>query len=467
MPDAGGLTWLIDVALRETALFAAIGILVGSIDDLAVDLLWLIRSGVRRWTVYRRHKPATAATLPQPVRPGRIAIFIGAWDEGDVIGAMLRHTLDHIDHDDYRIFVGTYPNDRATRAAVEAIRLHHPKGGRVLMVDGTLPGPTTKAECLNRVWVAMAADEIATGIRYKAIVLHDAEDVVHAQELRVFDRLIERFDLVQLPVMPLVVPGSPYISGHYCDEFAVAHGNVLVVREALRAAMPSAGVGCAIARDAMQRIATARGGVPFDADSLTEDYELGLRLAEVGGRGVFVRLPEGDGGRLVAVRAYFPATIETAVRQKTRWLTGIALAGWDRLGWHGSIAERWMRMRDRRSILAALVTTAAYLALLLWLASALIHFLAGTTPPPFAPALVLLLWINLGLLSWRVAMRCWMVRRMYGGREARRAPLRMIVGNIIAIMAAWRALIRYGFSRRETAVRWDKTAHRFPDMTAE
>jgi adsorption protein B len=32
--------------------------------------------------------------------------------------------------------------------------------------------------------------------------------------------MIDRFDLVQLPVLPLVNPQSRWVSGHYCDEFA-------------------------------------------------------------------------------------------------------------------------------------------------------------------------------------------------------------------------------------------------------
>lgn len=467
MSDPGGWTWLIDATLHEVALFAAFGIAIGGADDLAMDLLWLVRAAFRRWTVYRRHAPASAATLPPPERPGRIAIFIGAWDEGAVIGAMLRHALDHVDHDDYRLFVGVYPNDPATRNAVAAVRRHHPAGHRVRMVDGALPGPTTKAECLNRLWAALLAEEAAERVRFKAIVLHDAEDVIHAQELRVFDRLIERFDLVQLPVMPLVVPGSPFVSGHYADEFAESHSKQLVIREALGAAVPSAGVGCAIGRDILARIADARGGPPFDADSLTEDYEIGLRIKELGGNGVFVRLAERDGRGLVAVRAYFPATIDAAVRQKTRWLVGIALAGWDRLGWRGGLAERWMRLRDRRAPLAALVTAAAYLALVLWAISAAWHGWRGTAPPPFGATFTLLCAINLGLLGWRLAMRWWMVRRVYGAREALRTPLRMVVGNIIAILAARRALFAYLRLRPGAPVRWDKTSHRFPDAAAE
>src|SRR3546814_6455753 len=97
-----------------------------------------------------------------------------------------------------------------------------------------------------------------------------------------------------------------------------------------------------------------RSGLPFDPGCLTEDYELGLRIGAHGGRGVFIRMRD-DAGDLVCTREYFPATLTAAVRQKARWMTGIALAGWDRLGWQGSLAERWMRFRDRRGPLAAVI----------------------------------------------------------------------------------------------------------------
>src|SRR3546814_2380204 len=93
---------------------------------------------------------------------------------------------------------------------------------------------------------------------------------------------------------------------------------------------------------------------PFDETSLTEDYEIGLRIGALGGRGILARVPEYPGGPVVAVRAYFPATLDAAVRQKARWLFGIALAGWDRTGWgrRRHLGELWMRMRDRRAPLA-------------------------------------------------------------------------------------------------------------------
>ena len=87
----------------------------------------------------------------------------------------------------------------------------------------------------------------------------------------------------------------------------------------------------------------------------------GLRMGALGLKTMFVRMPARPGERgVVASRGHFPATLGGAVRQKARWLGGIALAGWDRLGWSGGIGERWMRMRDRRGPLAALLLLAAY-----------------------------------------------------------------------------------------------------------
>lgn len=454
MVDAGTFLWLLDVATRELMLFAAVGLLVGGVDDLAIDLIWIGRLIWRRAFVYSRHRPATADTLAPSASPGRIAIFIGAWDESAVIGEMLRTALGRFEYRDYRIYVGVYPNDPATIAAVGAVAA---QDDRVRMVGGWHAGPTTKAECLNRLWMQLQHDEMVDGRAFKAIVLHDAEDVVHSAELKLFDRMIDRFDLVQLPVLPLVDKGSRWISGHYCDEFAEAHGKQLVVREAIGAGMPSAGVGCAISRGAMQRMSDAAGGLPFDAGSLTEDYEIGLKLRDFGGRGVFVRMPAGKGRPMVAVRAHFPGTLEEAVRQKTRWMTGIALSGWDRLGWSGGWAEIWMRLRDRRAVLAAVILSAAYGSLLL----AAVGWLIGR-PAPVGEGLSILLGINAALLGWRMAMRFLMVTRVYGWGEGLRSIPRTIVANAIAMMAARRAVVRYAGMAHEGRVAWDKTAHVFP-----
>jgi adsorption protein B len=449
---------------HELLLFAAVGLAIGGIDDLLVDLVYLFRRGWRELAVYTRHPRMTTQTLPASSNSGRIAIFVPAWQEDNVIGNMLRGALRAWGAADYRLFVGVYPNDPATLAAVADVAEGEP---RIIIGLNDRPGPTTKGDCLNGLWRAMLAEERLSGQRFKAVVLHDAEDVVHADEIRLFDRMIDRFALVQLPVMPLLGDGgwwSRFITNHYADEFAESHTKTLIVREALGASMPSAGVACAFERERLDALVRPEDTGPFDPASLTEDYELGLRIADQGGRGVFVRMRDASGA-LVATREYFPDSFEDAVKQKARWMIGISLAGWDRMGWRGGVMEYWMRIRDRRASAAAIVLFAAYLALLLWGA---LLVLRGVTPvemPAQGPVLSALLSANVILLGWRLMMRAAFTARFYGWRQGVASLPRLLVANAIAMLAARRAVLRYARSLRGEALRWDKTRHRFPVAT--
>ncbi|MFQ3895941.1 hypothetical protein CA262_04250 [Sphingobium sp. GW456-12-10-14-TSB1] len=451
---------------HEILLFAAVGLAIGGVDDFLIDLLFLARKAWRDLFIYGRHDRMTTATLPPSPNPGRIAIFVPAWREADVIGPMLRHALGRWGDADYRIFVGAYPNDPATIDAIAAVAQGDP---RILLGITPHPGPTTKADCLNLLWQAMLDEETREGFRYKAIVLHDAEDVVHADEIRLFDVMIDRFQLVQLPVLPLPGQGnwlSRAIANHYCDEFAESHGKYLTIREALGASVPSAGVACAFERDTLAALARDPGHGPFDPSSLTEDYEAGLRIRDNGGRGIFVRMRDAD-GELVATREYFPDTIDSAVRQKARWIVGISLAGWDRMGWRGGPFEWWMRLRDRRAALSAFVLFAAYLTIALWGMLWLISLVLPIPPRPLSPMIVALLWINVGLMSWRGLMRVLFVGQAYGWRHGFGAVPRTFIANLIAILAARRAIFQYVRSLLGRPLAWDKTQHRFPDMQSD
>jgi len=450
------IVWLIDACAREAMLFAAIGFVIGGTDDLAIDCVFL----ARRLRYGRR--PAIALTnLPRPLVPPRLAVFVAAWDESAVIGAMLRTALARFDYPEYRLYVGCYPNDPATIAAVEAIGA---RDARVRIVVGPNDGPTTKADCLNAIWRALGQDDAVAGTRTRAVVLHDAEDVVHPAELRVYAALLDRHAIVQIPVLPLIDRRARLISGHYADEFAESHAVQMVVRAALGAGLPLAGVGCAIAVEALERIAMLNGA-PFDATSLTEDYELGLRIAALGLPTCFARVREYPGGPLVAVRAYFPATVTTAVRQKARWMTGIALAGWDRIGWGRPLhfSEHWMRMRDRRAPVAVIVLAFAYVAVVGWGVSQLVHWFRGSTAEAPGPVLTALLWINAFLLAWRLVARVVVTTRSYGWREGLWAVPRVFVANVISLLAARRAAMRYAAILAGGVPQWDKTAHVFPD----
>ena len=227
-------------------------------------------------------------------------------------------------------------------------------------------------------------------------------------------------------------------------------------------------MGCAVARERLALLDTQSGGNgPFDAGSLTEDYELGLKVAEAGGTTSFVRV-RGEDGRLVATRAFFPCTLETAVRQKTRWVCGIALQGWDRMGWSGRPLDGWMRMRDRRGPLAALVLFVAYMLVFLTGGLAIAHQLGVAGTPVVTPLTKALLIANAVSVGWRTMCRAAFTAREYGLKEGARAILRIPLSNIIAIMAGRRAVAQYVFSLQGGRLPWDKTEHReHPALSSE
>ena len=447
------LRWLL-VAEHELLLFATFWFIISAIDEAAIDFSWIwLRLGGR----------AGAARVPLALAEspllGRAAILVPAWHEDEVIGHMIAHTLKAWHQRDFVLYVGIYRNDPATLAAASAAAGGDP---RIRLVVNAVQGPTTKADCLNRLYAALRGDEARSGVMYRNIIMHDAEDMVHPAALAVMDRALAEVDFVQLPVRPEPQPGSLWIAGHYSDEFTEAHAKSLVVRNALGAAIPAAGVGCGFSREALASLARLRmtdgGSGPFASECLTEDYELGLLIARDGGRSRFLRMRDEE-GNLVATRSYFPATLETAVRQKARWIHGIALQGWERLGWSGRPVEIWMALRDRRGPLTAVVLAAAYLLLVIEAilgAARLAGWQDWLAPPP---ALRFMIAMSFASFVWRGVMRFAFTTREYGVMEGLLAVLRIPIANVISIMAGRRALFAYIRSLGGGAVSWDKTRH--------
>jgi adsorption protein B len=220
----------------------------------------------------------------------------------------------------------------------------------------------------------------------------------------------------------------------------------------------------------MALLAIERGGQPFRADSLTEDYELGMLIGAYGLRTRFVDVLGTNGDR-IASRGAFPISIETAVKQKSRWIAGIALAGWDSLGWIGLShphversgrdiwLARWMLWRDRRAPLAALVLLAAYAAMIGTTAGWAGQELLGWQRLPPGRAIWTLFAINAVLLMWRLGMRGFFTARWYGLGQSMLALPRAFVANVIAILAAQRAMMLYWRMLRSGQIIWEKTDH--------
>lgn len=468
------------LALQGLIGVLAVIFLVSGLDDLFIDLSFWTRAAYRRWIKRDRIRPLPRDALA--ARPEQwIAIMVPAWDESAVIGRMLRNLLRTLAYERYRVFVGVYPNDDKT---VEAVRAVSAEDARVQCVTVEHPGPTCKADCLNAIYHGIRTYEARASMRFEIFVMQDCEDVIHPLAWRLFNWLIPRKDMVQLPVLSLPRRWWQFTAAHYLDEFAQQHLKDMVVREALHHSVPAAGVGVAFSRRALTGLAAAHYGAPFSVDSLTEDYDLAHRLRELGFKQVFVRfwthterlsrnLLTGEMRRvkkpeLVCVREYFPASLRAAVRQKARWVVGIALQGWRTWRWRGGLMTRYMLARDRKVLLTSLANVAGYAVVALVLAQwAWVRLDRGAWhfPALVEPGGVLwyLLLVNLVLLGVRIVQRALFTGLMYGPLQAMLSLPRMVWGNLINFLATLRALRLWVIHvRTGRPIGWDKTAHQFP-----
>ncbi|MDB5928707.1 MAG: nfrB, partial [Polaromonas sp.] len=265
--------WLIDAfslylyGLKYVALVLAVIIFVSSVDDLFIDLVYWSRRIWRGLTVYGRHRPLESSALYE-IDEKPLAVMVPAWQEFGVIGKMAELAATTLDYENYHIFVGTYPNDALTQGEVDEVQARFPNVHKVVCAR---PGPTSKADCLNNVLDAILQFEQRAGLKFEGFILHDSEDVLSKSELRVFNYLVGRKDLIQVPVYPLPRKWHEFTGGHYLDEFAEMHGKDVVVREALAGQVPSAGVGTCFSRRAVEVLIKEGNGVAFDVQSLTED----------------------------------------------------------------------------------------------------------------------------------------------------------------------------------------------------
>jgi adsorption protein B len=425
-------------------------ILLSGLDDLFVGFVhYFVRARPFRW-------PRAAELDSVPER--RIALFVPLWHEHRVIGRMLDRNLASIAYRNYDVFVGIYPNDPLTARAVEEAAQRHP---RIHIAVCRRNGPTSKGDCLNAIYARMEEFEALRGVRFDLIVTHDAEDVIHWQSLRLINWFSRRYQMVQVPVLPLPTPAWDLTHGLYCDEFSDSSWREIQVRQRLGGFLPGTGVGTGFAREALERLAAAQGRV-FDPDSLTEDYDSGYRLHALGFRQVFLPV-RFDNGNPVATREYFPRSLRAAVRQRSRWVAGIALQGWSRHGWHGSPRQIYWLWRDRKGLAGNMLSPLSNLLVLYgtatWAAAAWSGtpwHLGGHIPRWLGPA-------TGSLAVLQAAMRMHACARIYGIAFAAGVPLRMLWGNMVNSLATAEALWQFLVARlRRHALVWRKTEHVYP-----
>lgn len=466
-------------------LLVAVAILFASsgLDDLFIDAYYWIRYV---WRMYktRHYQPLTYEKLTD--KPQQyIAILVPCWHEADVIGTMLKHNCYSIDYKKYFIFVGVYPNDPETVACVQqtANTLEH-----VQCVIGRTQGPTNKAANLNEMYHFIKKFEQERAISFEIFVFHDAEDIIHPLSFKLYNYLVPRKDMIQIPVFPLEVNYFNFTHWLYADEFSENHTKDIIVRESIDAHVPSAGVGTAFSRQALQQLENPDTGMPFSIDSLTEDYRISLAIREQQLKQAFVTqsvtrlrwqkkgwFRKGYVQKLtkehIATRALFPSEYRKAVRQKARWIIGIVFQEWDQGLWPCEWKIRYSLLHDRKAFITHFINGFGYFVFAFW-----ILYTIATHNNPAYPSLQeqfnlhpwvwwLIVMVTVVMIE-RLLQRMIGTFRIYGFFPAVLSIPRAMYGNLLNLHAVLRAYKVYftvqKSKSKNTQPAWDKTEHEFP-----
>lgn len=457
---------------------------LGGIGDFFVDVYYWLRQLSRKIFKGYLIKPLTLDDL-MAVEEKPTAFLIPAWNEAGIIKEMLINTLNLINYENYFIFVGVYPNDLETQAEVDEVcKLN----SRLIKIVNPKNGPTTKGDNLNAIYQGLLAWEEQRGIKFDVIVLSDAEDIHHPLILKLFNYLMPRFEMIQIPIVPLETKWSQFVGGVYMDEFVEMHLKELIVREKFSRVLPSAGTSTAFWRDRLEEMARLKGGYIFNPQSLAEDYEVGVRMGKMGRKQIVLVqfidrvLPRRSRfGRkmrlkrvkeLIATRAFFLTEFRKAMRQRARWIYGIAWQGWKNLGWSSEGRVNFALVRDRLTLVSNFIYFWAYLLILyiLFIYAAHLFKPSFTVRPLVRREEIwgILAQIVFFFFAWRLLMRFLFVGKIYGLTQALLSPVRIIVGNILNFASALLALswiIKAASTRKQRE--WTKTEHRYPAKNLE
>jgi glycosyl transferase family 2 len=427
-------------------LLVSVLITVSSLDDAFIDLLAM---GITRFRNPRLNERSGA--LP------RTAVFVANWHEEDVLGKMVEGNLARIQIPEVSFFLGVYPNDTGTLRVAKELEAKHPD--RVCVIVNTLPGPTSKGQMLNEMFAQVFSREDCP----EMAVLHDSEDVIDPRTFAIYAAYAAEHDFIQVPVFSLHRGKGAHVASTYMDEFAERHTREMIVRDAVGAAIPSAGVGTCMTKKLLKHFLKTRGQVLMSG-TVTEDYILGVEAKRSGFKSAFAAVSANadEGLDFVATREFFPKTLAASIKQKSRWVYGINFEATHKLGWDGDLWDVYFFMRDRKGMITNFLPA---ISMTLFGLLFLDFIDLSNIPPGLLPLLEVSLWANLTALVARYVVRAAACRQVYGRFDwigvAVRWPVALYI-NMAAVFRAWKTYV--GESEFATKpVVWSKTAHELPE----
>ncbi len=416
--------WLAPVAVGLAATFLAL---------MSLAMLNVLKLAATLATL--RHPPA-----PEPVpdleKLPVISVIVAMYEESDIAPRLVRR-LSRLDYPQEKldIVLAVEAADQVTRAALAAADL--PTWMRVIVVPGGLI--QTKPRALN---VALEH------CRGTIVGVYDAEDAPAPDQLRkVAARFAARGPEVAClqGMLDFYNPTTNWLSRCFTVEYAIWFRLVLPGLARLGLVIPLGGTTLFFRRTALERL----GG--WDAHNVTEDADLGLRLARYG----------------LTTEILDTVTDEEAncrtvpwIKQRSRWIKGYIMT------WavhHRDPAMLWRQLGPWRFFGVQLLFVGTLMQVLLaplmwsyWIVPfGLPHPIAAAMPGPVWGIMFTLFMTSeaLGIVLGIVALR--RTRHTFSRWWVPTLHLYFPLAAIASYKAAWEAVVRPFF--------WDKTKHGLHD----
>ena len=347
------------------------------------------------------------------------------------VAAQLVANLRALDYPPERlqVLVALEADDLATRAAVEAAAAP----GTLRIVTAPPGGPRTKPRACNTA-LAQARGEF--------VVIYDAEDAPHPAQLR---EAAARFaqgpaDLacLQAPLRVRLDRHKGFVQRQFALEYAALFEVVLPALARWGVPFPLGGTSNHFRRTALDMA----GG--WDAYNVTEDADIGLRLAARGARVGVLSLPTWE----------TPPDLDAWLPQRARWVKGY-MQTWG-VQMRTPLAGGWRRFAALQGVLGyAILSALLHGPLMMVVAACALVSLSGLPgpirPPPVAGADLALLVAGMAAALFLMAEGA----RRAGGRmtlaDAVRAPFYWPLQSLAAAFAVHQLVVR--------PFHWDKTRH--------
>ncbi|GIW34559.1 glycosyltransferase [Meiothermus sp.] len=402
-------------------------------DELIFDVAYLLR--------FRSLKKQTLT--PEELeadRPQRLAVLLPTEQDAQRIGPMLRASLGYTSYSPLHLdfFVGIYPNDPKTLEAVEALSQEFVN---VHVVVYDRPGPLPKGHLLNCMYGYLERFERNNRIRFEAVALHSADDVIHPYTFKLYSTLLRKYPAVQLPVLSLPSQ-SPFwkrwLEVSYAADLAEQQLRHLPLREHLGVFIPNASTGFALRRELLPEMAS--DGHVFSEQPDATDFDPALRLWRIGQPVHFHLQPiwrlddHGETHReMIAVQQSF-GPHNAIGRNKTPWTYGL---GRQLLGLLlGQTPFKEARPPQPSKYAPTLLNLAHLLGFPTFVYALLAQFFGW--PAAHHPVVGGMLALIGAILLIRWAMRYTAVHSLYGSQVARQAswlppgfPLRWILLGLL------------------------------------